>query len=96
MPINAAGVCKVVSTGHQVKATSNFVLVGLALIKWLFSKCYFVEFFSAIPWTCNKRLKGFENIELLLFVQECHDYHQAKDGDGWVERSNQSFFFGIF
>jgi hypothetical protein len=55
-----------------------------------------VEFFSAIPWTCNKRLKGFDNIELLLFVQECQDYYQAKDGDGWVERSNQSFFFGIF
>jgi len=29
-------------------------------------------------------------------VQECQGYHQAKDGDGWVEQSGQSFFFGIF
>jgi hypothetical protein len=29
-------------------------------------------------------------------VQECKDYHQAKDGDGWVEQSGWSFFFGTF
>jgi hypothetical protein len=41
-------------------------------------------------------VQSSDNIELLLFVQECQDYHQAKDGDGWVEQSGQSFFFGIF
>jgi hypothetical protein len=41
-------------------------------------------------------VQNSDNIELLLFVQECQDYHQAKDGDGWVEQSGQSFFFGIF
>ncbi|CAM6094917.1 unnamed protein product [Calypogeia fissa] len=30
------------------------------------------------------------------WCQECQDYHQAKDGDGWVEQSGQSFFFGMF
>ncbi|KAG6545609.1 hypothetical protein Mapa_012963 [Marchantia paleacea] len=30
------------------------------------------------------------------WCQECNDYHQAKDGDGWVEQSGQSYFFGIF
>lgn len=31
-----------------------------------------------------------------LCLQECQDHHAAKDGDGWVEQSGQSFFFGIF
>ncbi|KAH8974827.1 hypothetical protein BDL97_01G122400 [Sphagnum fallax] len=30
------------------------------------------------------------------WCQECQDYHQAKDGDGWVEQCGQPFFFGIF
>lgn len=30
------------------------------------------------------------------WCQECNDYHQAKDGDGWVEQSSQPLFFGIF
>ncbi|KAI8002848.1 hypothetical protein LOK49_LG08G03374 [Camellia lanceoleosa] len=29
------------------------------------------------------------------WCQDCKDFHQAKDGDGWVEQSSQSFFFGI-
>ncbi|KAL5782086.1 hypothetical protein ACOSP7_007115 [Xanthoceras sorbifolium] len=29
------------------------------------------------------------------WCQECKDYHQAKDGDGWVEQSSQPFFFGL-
>ncbi|XP_057834341.2 uncharacterized protein LOC131044885 isoform X1 [Cryptomeria japonica] len=29
------------------------------------------------------------------WCQECQDYHQAKDGDGWVEQSGQSFLFGM-
>ncbi len=37
-----------------------------------------------------------ENIDVWLSVQECQDYHQAKDGDGWVEQCGQPFFFGIF
>lgn len=30
------------------------------------------------------------------WCQECKDFHQAKDGDGWVEQSSQPFLFGIF
>ncbi|KAL9407582.1 hypothetical protein AB3S75_046179 [Citrus x aurantiifolia] len=30
------------------------------------------------------------------WCQECNDYHQAKDGDGWVEQSSEPLFFGIF
>ncbi|XP_058212236.1 uncharacterized protein LOC131324324 [Rhododendron vialii] len=29
------------------------------------------------------------------WCQDCRDFHQAKDGDGWVEQSSQPFFFGI-
>ncbi|KAK0607401.1 hypothetical protein LWI29_014346 [Acer saccharum] len=29
------------------------------------------------------------------WCQECKDYHQAKDGDGWVEQSSQHFLFGL-
>uniref|UniRef100_A0A0D6R025 J domain-containing protein n=2 Tax=Araucaria cunninghamii TaxID=56994 RepID=A0A0D6R025_ARACU len=29
------------------------------------------------------------------WCQECQDYHQAKDGDGWIEQSGQSFLFGM-
>ncbi|KAI3469255.1 hypothetical protein Pfo_025918 [Paulownia fortunei] len=29
------------------------------------------------------------------WCQECKDFHQAKDGDGWVEQSSQPLFFGI-
>lgn len=29
------------------------------------------------------------------WCQECKDFHQAKDGDGWVEQSAQPFFFGM-
>ncbi|XP_071722172.1 uncharacterized protein [Rutidosis leptorrhynchoides] len=29
------------------------------------------------------------------WCQECQDFHQAKDGDGWVEQSSQPFLFGM-
>ncbi|KAK4586420.1 hypothetical protein RGQ29_023528 [Quercus rubra] len=29
------------------------------------------------------------------WCQECKDFHQAKDGDGWVEQSSQPFLFGL-
>ncbi|KAK3018615.1 hypothetical protein RJ639_004947 [Escallonia herrerae] len=29
------------------------------------------------------------------WCQDCKDFHQAKDGDGWVEQSSQPFLFGI-
>ncbi|ERN03153.1 hypothetical protein AMTRI_Chr02g220690 [Amborella trichopoda] len=29
------------------------------------------------------------------WCQDCKDYHQAKDGDGWIEQSGHSFFFGL-
>ncbi|XP_022760723.1 uncharacterized protein LOC111306949 [Durio zibethinus] len=29
------------------------------------------------------------------WCQECKDFHQAKDGDGWVEQYSQPFFFGL-
>uniref|UniRef100_A0A3N7FDS4 Cleavage inducing molecular chaperone Jiv domain-containing protein n=1 Tax=Populus trichocarpa TaxID=3694 RepID=A0A3N7FDS4_POPTR len=28
-------------------------------------------------------------------VPDCKDFHQAKDGDGWVEQSSQPFLFGL-
>lgn len=28
-------------------------------------------------------------------LKDCKDFHQAKDGDGWVEQSSQPFFFGL-
>ncbi|KAL2921058.1 DnaJ-like protein subfamily C member 14 [Bienertia sinuspersici] len=29
------------------------------------------------------------------WCQDCEDFHQAKDGDGWVEQSSQPLFFGM-
>ncbi|KAF8394705.1 hypothetical protein HHK36_020922 [Tetracentron sinense] len=29
------------------------------------------------------------------WCQDCKEFHQAKDGDGWVEQSFQPFFFGL-
>ncbi|KAF9620913.1 hypothetical protein IFM89_015310 [Coptis chinensis] len=29
------------------------------------------------------------------WCQDCNDFHQAKDGDGWVEQSSHPFFFGL-
>ncbi|KAL8139630.1 hypothetical protein V2J09_005651 [Rumex salicifolius] len=29
------------------------------------------------------------------WCQDCKDFHQAKDGDGWVEQSSQPLLFGI-
>ncbi|GAB2265695.1 hypothetical protein Dimus_000734 [Dionaea muscipula] len=29
------------------------------------------------------------------WCQDCKDFHQAKDGDGWVEQSSKPFLFGI-
>ncbi|GAB4850777.1 hypothetical protein Ancab_030076 [Ancistrocladus abbreviatus] len=29
------------------------------------------------------------------WCQDCKDFHQAKDGDGWVEQSSQTLLFGI-
>ncbi|CAO2821485.1 unnamed protein product [Amaranthus hypochondriacus] len=29
------------------------------------------------------------------WCQDCEDFHQAKDGDGWVEQSSQPLLFGI-
>eukprot|EP00249_Psilotum_nudum_P021498 c28127_g1_i2 orf=394-2814(-) len=42
-------------------------------------------------WIYNERSKSRAR-----WCQDCRDYHQAKDGDGWVEQSGQSFLFGIF
>ncbi|KAA8531190.1 hypothetical protein F0562_005896 [Nyssa sinensis] len=41
-------------------------------------------------WVQTKKLKSQAR-----WCQECKDFHQAKDGDGWVEQSSQPFFFGI-
>uniref|UniRef100_A0A1J3HZA6 DnaJ-like protein subfamily C member 14 n=1 Tax=Noccaea caerulescens TaxID=107243 RepID=A0A1J3HZA6_NOCCA len=30
------------------------------------------------------------------WCQDCKDFHQAKDGDGWVEQSSQHVLFGLF
>ncbi|KAL2624187.1 hypothetical protein R1flu_008432 [Riccia fluitans] len=30
------------------------------------------------------------------WCQDCNDYHQAREGDGWVEQSGEPYFFGIF
>ncbi|KAL6186102.1 hypothetical protein ACLB2K_042224 [Fragaria x ananassa] len=29
------------------------------------------------------------------WCQDCKDFHQAKDGDGWVEQSSEPFLFGL-
>ncbi|KAI3459194.1 hypothetical protein Pfo_015857 [Paulownia fortunei] len=41
-------------------------------------------------WIYTKKLKSRAR-----WCQECKDFHQAKDGDGWVEQSSQPLFFGI-
>ncbi|KAF3594615.1 hypothetical protein DY000_02025808 [Brassica cretica] len=32
---------------------------------------------------------------LLVYLKDCKDFHQAKDGDGWVEQSSQHVLFGL-
>ncbi|CAM6099127.1 unnamed protein product [Calypogeia fissa] len=51
----------------------------------------------------TRKLKKLLNASKMLMrdlttleLFECQDYHQAKDGDSWVEQSGQSFFFGMF
>ena len=34
-------------------------------------------------------------ITLSFILQDCKDFHQAKDGDGWVEQSFQPVLFGM-
>nr|GMD56138.1 uncharacterized protein LOC109170176 isoform X1 [Ipomoea batatas] len=41
-------------------------------------------------WICTDRVK-----HKARWCQECKDFHQAKDGDGWVEQTSQPFFFGL-
>ncbi|KAJ3669306.1 hypothetical protein LUZ60_011256 [Juncus effusus] len=41
-------------------------------------------------WTCTDRSKSRAR-----WCQECKDFHQAKDGDGWVEQSFQPLLFGL-
>jgi len=32
---------------------------------------------------------------VVFVLKDCQDFHQAKDGDGWVEQSSQPFLFGL-
>jgi hypothetical protein len=32
---------------------------------------------------------------VFFILKDCQDFHQAKDGDGWVEQSSQPFLFGL-
>lgn len=41
-------------------------------------------------WICVDRSKSQAR-----WCQECKDYHQAKDGDGWVEQSSHPLLFGL-
>ncbi|XP_020597027.1 uncharacterized protein LOC110036835 [Phalaenopsis equestris] len=41
-------------------------------------------------WTLVERSKSQAR-----WCQDCNDFHQAKDGDGWLEQSNIPFFFGL-
>uniref|UniRef100_A0A2P2MBY8 J domain-containing protein n=1 Tax=Rhizophora mucronata TaxID=61149 RepID=A0A2P2MBY8_RHIMU len=41
-------------------------------------------------WVHTKRSKSRAR-----WCQDCKDFHQAKDGDGWVEQSSLPFFFGL-
>ncbi|XP_038906525.1 uncharacterized protein LOC120092502 [Benincasa hispida] len=41
-------------------------------------------------WIHTRKLKSQAR-----WCQECKDFHQAKDGDGWVEQSSQPFLFGL-
>lgn len=41
-------------------------------------------------WVCIDRSKSRAR-----WCQDCKDFHQAKDGDGWVEQSFQPFLFGL-
>ncbi|KAJ6902736.1 hypothetical protein NC651_020270 [Populus alba x Populus x berolinensis] len=56
-----------------------------------------------IPRNQNPKQDG-ASIQLINVVPElvlpngkmdCKDFHQAKDGDGWVEQSSQPFLFGL-
>ncbi|KAJ7298601.1 hypothetical protein O6H91_Y534000 [Diphasiastrum complanatum] len=49
--------------------------------------------------TCNNSHIWFptnKSKQQARWCQDCQDYHQAKNGDGWVEQSGHSFLFGIF
>ncbi|GMH18191.1 hypothetical protein Nepgr_020032 [Nepenthes gracilis] len=41
-------------------------------------------------WVLTKKSKAQAR-----WCQDCKGFHQAKDGDGWVEQSSQPFLFGI-
>ncbi|KAK4425984.1 Chaperone protein DnaJ 2 [Sesamum alatum] len=46
--------------------------------------------FFHLLWVFTKKSKSRAR-----WCQECKDFHQAKDGDGWVEQSSQPFLFGL-
>ncbi|CDO98734.1 unnamed protein product [Coffea canephora] len=41
-------------------------------------------------WIHTKKVKSRAR-----WCQECKDFHQAKDGDGWVEQSSHPLLFGM-
>ncbi|CAH9120445.1 unnamed protein product [Cuscuta epithymum] len=41
-------------------------------------------------WICTERVKYKAR-----WCQECEEFHQAKDGDGWVEQTSQPFLYGL-
>lgn len=41
-------------------------------------------------WICTDRVKNKAR-----WCQECEEFHQARDGEGWVEQTSHPFFYGL-
>ncbi|KAE8076639.1 hypothetical protein FH972_015276 [Carpinus fangiana] len=55
----------------------------------------YLFFGTHFSWESNS-IPGVYNSPLgISLLKDCKDFHQAKDGDGWVEQSSQPFFFGL-
>jgi hypothetical protein len=55
-------------------------------------RCFFVLYNGYFYTTIHNCLE----ITVMLFIsQDCREFHQAKDGDGWVEQSFQPILFGM-
>jgi hypothetical protein len=53
-------------------------------------------FLSYIMVIFNTTTHNCLQMTVMFFIsQDCREFHQAKDGDGWVEQSFQPILFGM-
>jgi DnaJ homolog subfamily C member 14 len=69
-----------------------WIYTGRAKLQARWCQVFFVLYNGYFYTTIHNCLE----ITVMLFIsQDCREFHQAKDGDGWVEQSFQPILFGM-